>query len=108
MLARLMKPGAELRLATDDPSYLPWMIEHAAPIRPSNGWPNGRPTGAPVPPTGRRPATSRRRSPGTPTFLRFGVYHCTQASAGTSVARTEQHQIAAATCSTRQAISEVR
>jgi len=28
-LARLMKPGAELRLATDDPSYLPWMIEHA-------------------------------------------------------------------------------
>ena len=29
VLARLMKPGAELRLATDDPSYLPWMIEHA-------------------------------------------------------------------------------
>jgi tRNA (guanine-N7-)-methyltransferase len=28
-LARLMKPGAELRLATDDPSYLPWMVEHA-------------------------------------------------------------------------------
>src|SRR5258707_6470616 len=24
VLARLMKPGAELRLATDDPSYLPW------------------------------------------------------------------------------------
>ncbi len=30
MLARLMKPGAELRLATDDPSYLPWMIEHVS------------------------------------------------------------------------------
>ena len=29
VLARLLKPGAELRLATDDPSYLPWMIEHA-------------------------------------------------------------------------------
>jgi tRNA (guanine-N7-)-methyltransferase len=29
VLARLMKPGAELRLATDDPSYLPWMVEHA-------------------------------------------------------------------------------
>jgi tRNA (guanine-N7-)-methyltransferase len=28
-LACRMKPGAELRLATDDPSYLPWMIEHA-------------------------------------------------------------------------------
>lgn len=29
VLARLMKSGAELRLATDDPSYLPWMVEHA-------------------------------------------------------------------------------
>ena len=28
-LARVMKAGAELRLATDDPSYLPWMVEHA-------------------------------------------------------------------------------
>jgi len=28
-LADLMTPGAELRLATDDPSYLPWMVEHA-------------------------------------------------------------------------------
>ena len=28
-LAELMLPGAELRLATDDPSYLPWMVEHA-------------------------------------------------------------------------------
>ena len=30
VLARLMRPGAELRLATDDPSYLPWMVEHAS------------------------------------------------------------------------------
>src|SRR5215475_6003758 len=29
VLARLMKPGAELRLATDDPGYLPWMVEQA-------------------------------------------------------------------------------
>ena len=28
-LAELMLPGAELRLATDDPSYLPWMVEQA-------------------------------------------------------------------------------
>ncbi|UYN94979.1 MAG: tRNA (guanosine(46)-N7)-methyltransferase TrmB [Enhydrobacter sp.] len=28
-LARLMKPGAELRLATDDQDYLAWMVEHA-------------------------------------------------------------------------------
>lgn len=29
VLASLMKPGAELRLATDDPGYLSWMVEHA-------------------------------------------------------------------------------
>jgi tRNA (guanine-N7-)-methyltransferase len=28
-LAELMRDGAELRLATDDPSYLAWMLEHA-------------------------------------------------------------------------------
>jgi len=27
-LARIMPPGAELRLATDDPDYLAWMLEH--------------------------------------------------------------------------------
>ena len=27
-LAEVLRPGAELRLATDDPSYLPWMVEH--------------------------------------------------------------------------------
>lgn len=37
VLARLMKPGAELRLATDDPSYLPWMVEHAC-VHPSFEW----------------------------------------------------------------------
>lgn len=29
LLARAMKDGAELRCATDDPSYQPWMVEHA-------------------------------------------------------------------------------
>ena len=28
-LARLLPPGAELRLATDDPSYLTWILRHA-------------------------------------------------------------------------------
>lgn len=28
-LARILKDGAELRLATDDPGYLSWMLEHA-------------------------------------------------------------------------------
>ena len=27
-LARVMAEGAELRLATDDPSYLVWMLQH--------------------------------------------------------------------------------
>jgi tRNA (guanine-N7-)-methyltransferase len=36
-LAELMLPGAELRLATDDPSYLPWMVEHAC-THPAFAW----------------------------------------------------------------------
>jgi tRNA (guanine-N7-)-methyltransferase len=42
-LARLMKPGAELRLATDDPSYLPWMVEHAC-SHPDFEWLAERPS----------------------------------------------------------------
>jgi tRNA (guanine-N7-)-methyltransferase len=42
VLAGLMKPGAELRLATDDPSYLPWMIEHVTP-HPAFEWLAERP-----------------------------------------------------------------
>ena len=41
-LADLMVPGAELRLATDDPSYLPWMIEHAC-THPAFTWLAERP-----------------------------------------------------------------
>jgi tRNA (guanine-N7-)-methyltransferase len=36
-LADADDPGAELRLATDDPSYLPWMIEHAC-THPAFDW----------------------------------------------------------------------
>jgi tRNA (guanine-N7-)-methyltransferase len=43
VLARLMKPGAELRLATDDPSYLPWMVEHAC-THPAFQWLAERPS----------------------------------------------------------------
>jgi tRNA (guanine-N7-)-methyltransferase len=32
-LARVLKPGAELRVATDDPDYLAWIREHAAAER---------------------------------------------------------------------------
>ena len=37
VLAGLMIPGAELRLATDDPSYLPWMVEHTC-THPAFEW----------------------------------------------------------------------
>ena len=43
VLAPLMKAGAELRLATDDPSYLPWMIEHAC-RHPAFEWLAERPS----------------------------------------------------------------
>ena len=42
LLARLMRSGAELRLATDDPSYLPWMVEHAC-LHPTFIWLAERP-----------------------------------------------------------------
>jgi tRNA (guanine-N7-)-methyltransferase len=36
-LAEVMLPGAELRLATDDPSYLSWMLEHLS-AHPAFAW----------------------------------------------------------------------
>jgi tRNA (guanine-N7-)-methyltransferase len=36
-LARIMPPGAELRLATDDPDYLAWMLEHTT-AHPAFHW----------------------------------------------------------------------
>lgn len=72
-LAEIMTDGAELRLATDEPSYLGWMLEHAT-THPAFSW------------TARGPADWRRRPadwPATryeekartagrvPSFLRF-------------------------------------
>jgi tRNA (guanine-N7-)-methyltransferase len=53
VLAGLLKPGGELRLATDDPSYLPWMVEHAC-IHPAFEW------------LAERPADWRQRPPDWP------------------------------------------
>jgi tRNA (guanine-N7-)-methyltransferase len=71
ILARLLKPGAELRLATDDPSYLPWMVEHAC-THPAFEWLAERPAdwrGRPAdwPPT----RYETKRIAGVPVFLRL-------------------------------------
>ena len=70
-LADLMVPGAELRLATDDPSYLPWMIERAC-THPAFEWlaegpPDWR--GRPADWPGTR--YEKKKLAGTPTFLRL-------------------------------------
>ena len=71
LLAPLMKPGAELRLATDDPSYLPWMVEHAC-THPAFEWLAERPADWRTRPAdwpGTRYET--KRIAGTPVFLRL-------------------------------------
>jgi tRNA (guanine-N7-)-methyltransferase len=70
-LAKLMKPGAELRLATDDPSYLPWMVELAC-RHPMFEWLAERPAEWRARPAD-WPATryETKRIAGTPTFLRL-------------------------------------
>jgi tRNA (guanine-N7-)-methyltransferase len=70
-LAELMPPGAELRLATDDPSYLPWMVEHAC-THPAFEWLAGRPADWRERPTD-WPATryEKKGIAGRPTFLRL-------------------------------------
>jgi tRNA (guanine-N7-)-methyltransferase len=42
-LGEIMTDGAELRLATDDPSYLAWMLEHAI-AHPAFSWTARRPS----------------------------------------------------------------
>ena len=70
-LAELMVPGAELRLATDDPSYLPGMVEHAC-AHPAFEWLaegpadwRGRPADWPS------TRYEKKKLAGTPTFLRL-------------------------------------
>jgi tRNA (guanine-N7-)-methyltransferase len=41
-LARVTRPGAELRVATDDPIYLRWMLDHL-PVHPAFRWQVGGP-----------------------------------------------------------------
>jgi len=70
-LAVLMLPGAELRLATDDPSYLPWMLELTC-THPAFEWLAERPAdwrGKPAD----WPSTryEQKKIAGTPTFLRL-------------------------------------
>ena len=70
-LARLMKTGAELRLATDDPSYLPWMLEHAG-THPAFEWLAERPADWRARPADWPPTRyEQKKIAGTPTFLRF-------------------------------------
>ena len=72
-LAVLMRPGAELRLATDDRDYLAWMLEHAT-AHPEFAWlargpADWRERPADWPPT--RYEEKARAAGRTPAFLRF-------------------------------------
>ena len=72
-LSELMRKGAELRLATDDPGYLVWMLEHAT-AHPGFVWLARRPADwrerpPDWPPT--RYETKARAAGRTPVFLRF-------------------------------------
>ncbi|MFO1080391.1 MAG: tRNA (guanosine(46)-N7)-methyltransferase TrmB [Reyranellaceae bacterium] len=70
-LAVLMQPGAELRLATDDPSYLPWMVEHAC-RHPAFAWLAERPVDWRTRPPDWPPTRyEQKRIAGRPTFLRL-------------------------------------
>lgn len=53
LLARLMKPGAEFRVASDDPAYVGWALAHLV-RHPAFAW------------TARRPADWRARTPDWP------------------------------------------
>lgn len=70
-LADLMMPGAELRLATDDPSYLPWMVEQAC-THPAFDWLAKSPADWRERPAD-WPATryEKKMLAGKPTFLRL-------------------------------------
>jgi tRNA (guanine-N7-)-methyltransferase len=60
---RLLKPGGELRIATDHTDYGQWALMHLMrDNRFSNGLQRVRPIGASVLKTGSRHATSRKRS----------------------------------------------
>jgi tRNA (guanine-N7-)-methyltransferase len=70
-LGEIMAAGAELRLATDDPSYLRWMVEHAC-THPAFDWCAEGPHSWRTRPAD-WPATryEKKKLAGTPTFLRL-------------------------------------
>jgi tRNA (guanine-N7-)-methyltransferase len=72
-LAVVMQPGAELRLATDDPGYLVWMLQHVT-AHPAFAWlargpADWRQRPADWPPT--RYEDKAHAAGRTPSFLRF-------------------------------------
>ena len=72
-LAEIMTDGAELRLATDDPGYLSWMLEHAA-NHPAFAWTARRPADwreRPEDWPATRYEAKAREAGRTPIFLRF-------------------------------------
>ena len=72
-LAILMRPGAELRLATDDRDYLAWMLEHAT-AHPAFEWLAHRPVDwreRPADWPSTRYEEKARDAGRTPAFLRF-------------------------------------
>ena len=76
-LASLMRDGAELRLATDDPSYLRWMIEHTA-THPALEWLAERPDDWRTRPGDWPPTRYERKmlAGRKPVFLRFRRRSC--------------------------------
>jgi tRNA (guanine-N7-)-methyltransferase len=72
-LAEIMADGAELRLATDDPGYLAWMLEHAT-AHPEFSWTARRPADwreRPADWPATRYEEKARKAGRTPAFLRF-------------------------------------
>ena len=73
LLARLMKPGAEFRVASDDPTYIGWALAHLVRHSAFAWTARGRRTGASGRPTGRRTRYESKalREGRQPVFLRF-------------------------------------
>jgi len=72
-LAVVMQPGAELRLATDDPGYLAWMLQHVT-AHPAFIWLARSPADWRQRPTDWPPTRYEEKARGagrTPAFLRF-------------------------------------
>lgn len=73
LLARLMKPGAEFRVASDDPTYIGWALAHLM-RHPAFAWTARRPADWRVRPAdwpGTRYESKALREGRQPVFLRF-------------------------------------